>query len=81
MSRISLSVSEAVDILELLGCADDPIYQHGCSEAFESTPARLRECDSELSADSIRIEYFGLLSKRVRRTKGTLRSMVLDRLR
>ena len=71
---VSLDVSEAVGILESIGCDQDPIMWRG----GESTPSEIPlETEGDVKASKIRIRYWDCRHEFV---KGSLYSMVKDRL-
>lgn len=71
---ISLDVSAAVEILESVGCGQDPITWRGAESAPEEIPL---ETEGSVKASKIRIRYWDCHHKFV---KGSLYSMVKDRL-
>ena len=71
---VSLDVSEAVGILESIGCDQDPIIWRGS----ESSPSEIPlETEGDVKASKIRIRYWNYHHYFVR---GSLYSMVKDRL-
>jgi len=71
---ISLDISEAIGILESIGCDQDPILWRG----IEQTPTEIvLELMLSVKASKIRISYWNQLGILV---KGSLYSMVKDRL-
>lgn len=77
----ALTVAEACGILDTLGCSDDPLFYRG----HETSPNTIMSCPGEEDpegrrmAGRVRIEYYG--GRELRRRRGTLQSMVIDRLR
>ncbi len=73
---MTIRLHEAIDILDVLGCGEDPVYRKGVE-----TTVRELEFDEDfnysVSAGKRKIKFYG---KRGRLVKGTVADMVLERM-
>ena len=72
-----LTVDEAVDMLEIMGCSEDPVYYLGT----ETTPRDLTHYYGSENARHMRIKFYGCRGAGSRKSSGTLFTLILDRLR
>lgn len=78
MKAPPLTVEDAVNVLRYLGSAEDPIWVGG----IEIAPEKLTYEHALSRKDSRRfqIQFYGIRGRQLRKRRGTLFTMILDRL-